>query len=81
MVAVDDEMHAADAVHLDRRHRLTAALSGSESLPAFADARRRRPEEAIEIARAIDTADDGLDADDLQELRIILAGVEPLKKK
>jgi hypothetical protein len=71
MVAVADEVQVADPVDRDRRERLAAALGGGDPLPAAADAGRRGPEAPVEVARAVDGADDGVERDGLQpELRL-----------
>ena len=55
VVAVLDEVQVADAVDVDRRHRLAAAAGGGDPLPAAADLVRRGPERAVELAGARST--------------------------
>jgi len=50
MVAVLDEVHVADPVDGDRRHRLAPALRLGDSLPAVAHPPRGRSEAAVELA-------------------------------
>ena len=66
MVAVADEVQVADPVDRDRGERLPAALGGGDPLPAAAHARRGRAEAAVEVARAIDGADDRVERDRLE---------------
>ena len=65
-MAVDDEVQGADAVDVDRRHRLAAAGRGGDPLPAPAHPARGGPEAAIELARDVDRADDRVEVDRLQ---------------
>jgi hypothetical protein len=65
MMTVEHEMHRTDAVHLYRRHRLAPPLRRSKALPPLPDPSRRRSEEPVEVSSAIDTADDGIDTNDL----------------
>ena len=66
--------HEVDVAHLqqvDRRHRLTSAHRGVDLLPACANPARGGAKAAIEIALAIDRADDRVERDDLQaEVRL-----------
>ena len=71
VVAVADEVQVADPVDGDRRERLAAALGGGDPLPAAAHARGGGAEAAVEVARAVDGADDRVERDRLQpELRL-----------
>jgi hypothetical protein len=65
VVAVLHEVQLADPVHVDRGHRLAAALRGRHPLPARAHLARGGPEAAIELATAIHRAHDGVERDDL----------------
>ena len=65
MVAVLDEVQVADPVDVDRRHRLALPLSQVDPLPALAHPRRGGPEGAVELARAVDGADDRVERDQL----------------
>jgi len=49
VVAVLHEVQVADAVDVDRRHRLPAPARGGDPLPAPAQLRGRRPEVAVEF--------------------------------
>ena len=66
VVAVLDEVQLADPVDVDRRHRLAAAHRLRDPLPAPAQAPRGGAEAAVELARAIDRADDRVELDRLQ---------------
>jgi hypothetical protein len=73
VMTVAHEVHVADPVHRNRRERLAAALGGRDPLPAPAHPWRRGPEAAVEVARAIDRADDRVQRDRL-EAELDLAG-------
>ena len=67
MVSVDDEVQGADAVHLDRRHRVAAAHRGRDPLPAAPNPSRSRSEVAVELTPgAVHGADDRIELDGLQ---------------
>ena len=76
MVAVADEVQVADAVDRDRRHAPPAPQGEVDALPALAQAVRRRPEAAVEVARAIDAADDGRKRDRLEAERALAGAPE-----
>ena len=78
VMAVAHEVQVADAVDVDRRHRLAAALRLRDALPALAQARRRRAEVAVELARAVDGPDDRVDVDHLQSQRALAGPAERL---
>jgi len=65
MVPVAHEVQLPDAVDVDRRHRLAAPLGGRDALPARPQAARGRAEAAVELAPAIDRADDRVERDRL----------------
>ena len=66
VVAVADEVQRADPVDVDRRHRLAAAHRLRDPLPALPRAALRGPKLAVELARAVDGADDRVEVDGLQ---------------
>ena len=66
VVAVADEVQLTDPEHGDRRHRLAAALRLRDPLPAAADSAGRGTEAAVELARAVDGADDRVKRDGLE---------------
>ena len=74
VVAVAHEVQVPDAVDVDRWHRLATALRLRDALPALAQPRRRRVEVAVEVARAVDGADDRVDVDDAASPSGALAG-------
>ena len=63
---VDHEMEVPNAVDVDGRDRLTAALGQGQSLPAFPDPARGGPEPAVEVPAGIDRAHHGVQLDHLQ---------------
>ena len=66
VVPVSHEVGVADAVDLDRRERLAAPGRQRDALPARAHAPRGGAEEPVEVARAVDGADDGVEVDRLE---------------
>jgi len=66
VMTVADEVHLADAVDADRRHRLPAAHRVGDALPARADVDRRRAELAVEARRAVHRSVDRVQRDRLQ---------------
>jgi hypothetical protein len=68
-MAVDDEMQVTDAVHLDRRNRLTSALGQRQPLPSLPDTARGGPEVPVEVAPGIYRAHHGIQPDRLQPQR------------
>src|SRR5687767_7835841 len=76
MVAVADEVQRADAVNIDRRHRLAASHRLRDPLPALPAAALRGPEVAVELARAVDGADDRVELDRLQPEAALAAAPE-----
>src|SRR5688500_3608147 len=55
----------ADAVDVDRRERLAAPPGQRDALPPRAHALGGGPEPAVEVARAVDGADDAVERDRL----------------
>ena len=77
VVAVLDEVQLADAVHVDRRHRLAAPARRGDALPASAQLRRHGPELAVELADApVDAADDRVERDRLHAEVVLGAAPE-----
>jgi hypothetical protein len=66
VVAVAHEVQLADQEQRHGRQRLAPPLRGRDALPARAQPRRRRPEPAVEVGRAVDGADDRVERHDLQ---------------
>jgi hypothetical protein len=71
-MAVLHEVQFAHPVHVDRRHRLAAALGGGDPLPAGPDLARGRAEAAVELAAPVDRSHDRVERDRLQA-EIVLA--------
>src|SRR5690606_35556836 len=65
VVAVAHEMRVADAVDLDGRHRLAPPAGERDPLPPRAHAAGGGTEAPVEVARAVDGADDAVERDRL----------------
>jgi hypothetical protein len=66
-MAVLDEMQLADAVDVDRGHRLAPPACRSDPLPPALQPVRARAKQPVELAvAAVDGADDRFEADHLQ---------------
>ena len=78
VVAVLDEVQLADPIDADRRHRLAAAHRLGDPLPAAAHPARGGAEAAVELARAVDGADDRVERDRLQPEPALAAPPERL---
>ncbi len=76
VVAVADEVQLADAIDVDRRQRLAAAHRLGDALPAAAKPGGLGAELAIELALAIDRADDRVELDRLQPEALLAAVAE-----
>jgi hypothetical protein len=66
MVAVADEVHVPDPVDVDRRHPLAAPDRLRDPLPPPLHAARGRAKAPIELAGAVDRADDRVERDRLE---------------
>jgi len=65
VVAIAHEVQLADAIDVDRRHRLPAPLRLGDALEARSHARRSRAKRTVELLAAIDGSHDRVDRDDL----------------
>src|SRR5437764_13997163 len=66
VVAIAHEIDLAHPHQIDRRHRVASAHRGGDLLPASSHALRGRTKAAIEVALAVDGADDQIELDDLE---------------
>ncbi len=73
VMPVEHEVQVADAVHVDGRDRLTAALGQGQPLPALPDPARGGPEPAVEVPGGVHGAHHGVQLDHLQA-QLALAG-------
>ena len=73
VMPVGDEVQVTDAVHVDGRDRLTAALGQGQPLPALPDPAGGGPEPAVEVPGGVHGAHHGVELDHLQA-QLALAG-------
>src|SRR3954454_8658239 len=78
VVAVLDEMHLADPVHVDRGHLLALPLRGGHALPAWPHPARRGAKTAVDLAAAVHGPDDRVELDHLEAELALAASPERL---